>query len=400
MLDNIRTIPLVSSADLDADVHSTFARYRSSFPFVTLDTGGSIVLRHDDVARLMSDSRLQATDIAMPVQAGITEGVLYDIFAHGMLTANGEVHARRRSAISRALANQVLDRFRQHLRQAATALIDASYESGRLELASGYAAKLPILALAGLLEVPDADIPAFTRDVYAMNAFFRPNPSEDAVVDAETAALRVRNYLDALLAKAEADQSQGFLAQYLRFAEDDELSRSEVLVQIIQLIIGGTESVRTALIAQTFQLLSHPDQWRSVCADPTLVANAVAEGMRLEPGIAGVVRVSVQDIELDGWTLPAGQLVVLSAISALRDDRVFDRPDVFDMLRPNLRLARLAFGGGAHQCVAEAMGRAELEEGLLILAERLPGLELENAPAFQGHMFVRKAGECWVRWER
>jgi cytochrome P450 len=122
------------------------------------------------------------------------------------------------------------------------------------------------------------------------------------------------------------------------------------------------------------------------------------EGMRLEPGIAGVVRVSVQDIELDGWILPAGQLVVLSAMSALRDESVFDRPNVFDMSRPNLKLARLAFGGGAHACVAEAMGRAELEEGLSALTQRHPSLQLENLPAFQGHVFVRKTGECWVRW--
>lgn len=400
MLDNIRTIPIVSSVDLDADVHATFARYRPSFPFVRLDTGGYIVLRHDDVARLMNDSRLQATDIAMPVQAGVTEGVLFDIFAHGMLTANGDVHARRRSPLSRALANQVLDQFRQHVRKAAAALIDASMQTGRLELASDYAAKLPILALASLLEVPATDIADFAHNIYAMNAFFRPDPTEEAVADAETAAQWVQNYLDGLLTQAERDRSRGFLAQYLEFTEEGELTRSEVLVQIIQLIIGGTESVRTALVAQTVQMLSNPEQWRAVCSDPTLVPNAVAEGMRFEPGIAGVVRVSVQDIELDGWTLPAGQLVLLSFVSALRDERIFDRPDIFDLSRPNLKLARLAFGGGAHKCVAEAMGLAELEEGLSVLAERLPGLELETRPRFQGHMFVRKTSACWVRWDR
>ncbi|MDK1374746.1 MULTISPECIES: cytochrome P450 [unclassified Sinorhizobium] len=400
MLDSIRTVPVVASSGLDADVHATFARYRQAFPFIALDTGGYVVLRHDDVVRLMSDPRLQATEIAMPAQAGVTEGALFDIFAHGMLTANGEVHVRRRSAISGALANQVSEPFRQHLRQAAIALIDASYDSGRLELASGYAAKLPILALARLFEIPEADIPPFAQDVHAMNAFFRPDPTEDAVANAETAALRVRNYLDGLLTEAEAGRSHGFLAQYLRFAEENELARVEVLVQIIQLIIGGTESVRTALIAQAAQLLSHPEQWRAVCADPTLVTNAVAEGMRFEPGIAGVIRVSLQDIEIDGWTLPAGQPVLLSFISALRDERVFDQPNVFDISRSNLNLARLAFGGGAHKCVADAMGRAELEEGLSVLVERLPKLQLENLPAFHGHLFVRKTGECWVRWER
>jgi cytochrome P450 len=244
MLDKTRPVPVVSSLDLGANLHATFARYRRSFPFIAMEGGGYVVLRHDDVVQLMNDPRLQATEVAMPVQAGITAGVLHDIFAHGMLTANSEVHARRRSAMSRALATQVLEQFRRHLQQAATALIDASHADGRLELASGYAAKLPVLALANLLDIPGADIPLFSRDVDAMNAFFRPNPGKEAVADAETAAQRVRTYLDALLTKTEAEKSQGFLARYLRFAEQDELSRSEVLMQIIQLIIGGTESVR------------------------------------------------------------------------------------------------------------------------------------------------------------
>ncbi len=80
MLNNIRNVPVVASSDLNANLHATLARYRPAYPFVALDTGGYVVLRHDDVVRLMSDSRLQATEIAMPAQAGVTEGVLYDIF--------------------------------------------------------------------------------------------------------------------------------------------------------------------------------------------------------------------------------------------------------------------------------------------------------------------------------
>jgi cytochrome P450 len=238
--------------------------------------------------------------------------------------------------------------------------------------------------LAGLLELPDADIPDFAADVYAMNAFFRPEPTEDAVTKAETAALRVRSYLELQLAQAKDNAPHSFLAQYTSMAEG-ELTRAELLVQIVQMIIGGTESVRTALTAQTVQLLSHPEQWRSVCADPSLIAS--------------VVRVSVQDIEIGDWILPAGQLVLLSAVSALRDESVFERPDLFDISRPNLKLARLAFGGGAHRCVADALGRAELEIGLAVLVERLPRLRLENMPAFEGHMFVRNTGTCWVTWD-
>ncbi|WP_377299144.1 cytochrome P450 [Rhizobium sp. SGZ-381] len=399
MLDTLHTVPVVASSDLETDVHGTFARYRPAYPFVALDTGGYVILRHEDVSRLLLDPRLQATGTAIPAQAGMSEGALFDIFEQGMLTANADAHARRRSGLSRALAQQVSEEFRQHVRRSAAALIDAYRDGATLDLAADYAAKLPILALAGLLGVPEPDVPTFMQDIHAMDEFFRPHPTEQAVADAEQAARRLRNYLEDLVQAAENNPSEGFLSRYIRLSQEDDVTRLELLVQIVQLIIGGTESVRTGLVAQAVHLLSEPEQWQAVCEDLTLVPNAVAEGLRFEPGIAGVVRVSVEDIEIDGWVLPAGQLVLLSFMSALRDERVFERPHAFDISRSNLKLARLAFGGGAHRCVADALGRAELEEGPSALVERLPNLRLEGRPDFQGHMFVRKTTECRVSWQ-
>ena len=399
MLEKIRSVPVVTSAELENDAHEAFRRYRASYPFVALDTGGYVILRHEDVRKLIADPRLRATETAMPVQGGITEGALFDIFQHGMLTANASVHARRRSAMSRALANQLSDAFRRHVRLAAKGLLEDCYHDGRLELAAGYAAKLPVIALAGMFGIPDRDVPQFMHDIYEMNEFFRPHATAESVSKAEAAAARLQRYLGVLLTRTTAGQAEGFLSHYLKLAEEDDLSSAEVLIQIIQLIIGGTESVRTAIVAQAAGLLSSPDQWRAVCDDPALVPDAVAEALRFEPGIAGVVRVSVEDIDVDGWTLPAGQLVILSSISALRDERVFEHADSFDIFRPNLALSRLTFGGGAHRCVADALGRAELEESLAALTERLPNLSLDSAPKFYGHLFVRKSTECWITWQ-
>src|SRR5690606_2059218 len=390
-------VPIIPSAELERDAHGALRQYRASHPFAALQTGGYIVLRHEDVGRLCSDPRLQATETAVPQQGGITEGALFEIFQYGMLTANNHVHERRRSGMSRALADQVTGQFRLYVRRAAEALLEACYSEGRLELAHGYAAKLPVLALAGMLGIPDREIPSFMRDVYEMNAFFRPHATPGTISAAELAASRLQHYLEILMTRTWAGQAGGFLSHYLALADADrQLSGMEMLVQIDQLIIGGTESVRTAIVAQTASLLSNPKQWDAVCDDPALVPSAVAESLRFEPGIAGVVRVSTADIEIDGWTLPAGQLVVLSSMSALRDERVFERADNFNIFRSDLTPAQLVSGGGAHKCVADALGRAELEESLSVLTERLPNLRLNTPPVFHGHVFVRGTTECWV----
>lgn len=399
MLDKVPTVPAISPEDLEADPHGTLRRFRESHPFARMSQGGYIVLRYDDVAALARDPRLRATEVALPAQGGITQGALFDIFAHGMLTANGHVHQRRRSALSRALVEEVAQRYRLHVRRGAQGLLDATYAGGELELVGDYASRLPAMGLAGLLGIPDWDVSAFMRDVEEMNAFFRPEVTPDIVSSAETAAGRVRRYIEELAGRDHDERDNDFLPAYLDVAENEQRhSRIEALMQIVQLIIGGTESIRIAIVAQTVNLLAHPWLWNSVCADAKLVPAAVSESLRFEPGIAGLVRISTDDIVIGKRVLPAGELVVLSSMSALRDERKFERPDVFDIFREDGGLSNLAFGAGAHRCIADALGRAALEEALSALTERLPYVRLVKAPVFRGHVFVRDSSECRIAW--
>jgi len=392
-------VPTIATAEIEMSAHDAFRRYRCTHPFAALEDGGYVVLRYRDVSRLSSDARLQATETAIPAQRGISEGTLFDIFQHGMLTANGGVHERRRSAMSKTMATLALSQFRSSVRVAATALLNEHFNKRTLDLRDDFAGKLPLMALAGMLGIPEAECPAFIHNVLEMNEFFRPYATDKSIARAGQAADWLRDYLLALIDRTRAGVEDNFLSRYLAQADaDGDLSDVECLIQIIQLVIGGTESVRTAIVAQTANLLAHPDQWDAVCGNPALVRAAVSESLRFEPGIAGVVRVSTADISIDGWTLPAGQLVILSSMSALRDERVFERADRFYISRPGLSRSQLAFGGGAHRCVADAFGRAELEESLAVITERLPNLRPTYAPSFYGHVFIRRTTQFWVTW--
>ena len=94
-------VPTLSVAELEADPHGQFRFWRPRLPFVAHEAGCFLVLRAGDIERLTRDPRLRATETAYPEMRGIPQGALFDIFAHGMLTANGAVHRRRRSPFSR-----------------------------------------------------------------------------------------------------------------------------------------------------------------------------------------------------------------------------------------------------------------------------------------------------------
>src|SRR5260370_34297908 len=83
----VEDLPVLNVADLDADPHGMFRRYRAGYPFVGHETGAFLVLRHADIERLGNDSRAAASETAPPGLVCVTEGALFDFFQHGMLTA-------------------------------------------------------------------------------------------------------------------------------------------------------------------------------------------------------------------------------------------------------------------------------------------------------------------------
>ena len=93
-----------------------------------------------------------------------------------------------------------------------------------------------------------------------------------------------------------------------------------------------------------------------MCRDSRLVRGAVAEAMRFEPSVASVSRFELEDIELDGYVLDAGQFMTLSTMSAMRDEKVFEA-DTFDVFRTDRQRWHLLFGGGALRCLGEARAK-------------------------------------------
>ena len=395
-LDNF---PVLKTSDLDADPHGMFRRYRAVYPFVRRDSGGYIVLRHADVERLGKDPRTIAGETAFPEMLGVKDGALFDFFEQGMLTANGGIHRRRRAPFSRSFAARAIADLRPRLRRTSEALIDSWYADGHVEFVAQFAGQLPARIIGDLLGLPQADIPFFTGLVYQVTRFVSHSITPDEIPKSEAACRQLRDYVEKTLNDRRRTPRGDFLSHFLMNAEAaGELSPLEMVFQITQLIIGGTDTTRVAIVMQVALLLQHREQWDAVCRDPTLVSGAVAEAMRFEPSVASFVRVTTEDIEVGGAVLPTGQLAVMSTMSAARDEEVYERPDVFDIRRNDHPRLHPIFGAGAHRCIGEALARAELEESLSALTTRIPQLHLDQAPAIKGHAGIRRIDTMQISW--
>lgn len=391
-------VPTLTVAELEADPHGTFRTWRPRLPVVGHEVAGFVVLRAGDVDRLMRDARAQATETLYPKTRGIPEGRLFDIFAHGMLTANGAVHRRRRSPFTRTFATRLIEGLRPRIRASAEGLVRDWLPDGEVDLVARYTALIPAQTIADILGLPHDDIPRFTQLAYDVSRVLSFTFEPEDIPDLEAAAVALQDYVRAILDARRSAPQDDFLSRFLAEAEAaGDLTPDEVVVQLVQLIIGGTDTTRVAGAMQTALLLQHPEQWAAVRRDPGLIPAAVAESLRYEPSVGSAGRVAREAIDLDGTIVPAGSMILLSTLSALRDEAAFRDPDTFDIGRDDLPRLHPIFGGGAHRCIGEALARIELEEGLGALTRLAPGLRLTGGmPVLHGHSGIRRIGPLRV----
>jgi cytochrome P450 len=394
-------LPVLTLAELDADPHSAFRQYRKDHAVVLHETGGYFVLRFSDVDRLSKDPRFRGSGTSFPEALGISGGTIFDFFDYGMLSADGDVHRRRRAPFSRLFAARAITEMRPSIRRAAEDLIDGWYGDGEVDFFDEFAAKMPARIIADLLGLPREDIPEFTRLVYEVTKILSFGVNPDEFPGIEKAVQQLRVYVDEAFDERRRNPYGDFLSAFLAAAtEAGEMSPEEMLYQIVQLIVGGTDTTRVAIATQLALLLQHREQWTEVCRDPALVPGAVAEAMRFEPSVGGTVRVTGEDVEVDGTVIPAGQLVTFSIMSAMRDESAYRRPDTFDIHRSNQPRMHPIFGYGAHRCIGEVLARAELEESLSAITARVPQLNLDAPPEIKGHFGVRRIDAAMrVSWK-
>jgi cytochrome P450 len=94
-----------------------------------------------------------------------------------------------------------------------------------------------------------------------------------------------------------------------------------------------------------------------------------------------VPRVAIEDVDVRGYPVRAGEALYLLAGGANRDPAVFEHPDTFDITRANAR-EHISFGTGVHACLGAALARMELHIGLQSLFECFPQLTLAGEPTF------------------
>ncbi len=372
---SLAELPTLDLSDpaLWQDIHRPLAAAREQSTVVATRDGLPTVLRHAEVEAVLKDPRFVAADLF--AMSGITSGPVWEWWQRVMFSQDPPAHTRIRSLVSRAFTPRAVEARRPAIRARADEILLPALEGGALDAQGDLGHRLPLMVVSDLLGVPDEDREVFGEWTKTLGLAFLSIADVQVRALVAEALASLDAYVGGLIADRRRRPGDDMLSRLIEAEEEgDRLSPEELVALVENLLFAGHDTTRGALAAMVVLFAEHPDQYRLVVDDPSLVPGAVEEVIRHEAITFGTARLASTDCEVGGVAVPAGTPVSLCLTSACRDPRRYPDPDRFDVRRDDARSP--AFGAGIHYCLGAALAKAELEEALSVLVERAPTLDL------------------------
>ncbi|AFC51827.1 MULTISPECIES: cytochrome P450 [Mycobacterium avium complex (MAC)] len=311
----------------------------------------------------------------------------------GFLFLDPPDHTRLRKLVSKAFAPRVVSALQPDIRSLVDGLLDRVAEKGQFEVVEDFAYPLPVAVICRLLGVPLEDEPQFSRASALLAQALDPF-STITGVPAEVANERqqagtwLRDYFHGLIDKRRSRPGEDLLSGLIAVEESgDQLTEEEIVSTCNLLLIAGHETTVNLIGNAVLAVLRNPGQWAALGADADRAPAIVEETLRYDPPVQLAGRIALADMVIGGVEVPAGDVMMLLLAGANRDPAEYDRPDVFDPDRKNLR--HLGFGRGAHYCLGAPLARLEASVALAAVAARFPNARLDGEPQYKTNVTLR-----------
>ncbi|MGW7569190.1 cytochrome P450 [Streptomyces tendae] len=327
-----------------------------------------LATRYDDVKAITNDPRFGRAEVTT---RQITRLAPHFKPRPGSLAfADQPDHNRLRRAVAGAFTVGATKRLRPRAQEILDGLVDGILAEGPpADLVERVLEPFPIAVVSEVMGVPAADrerVHSWTRQIISTSG---------GAEAAERAKQGLYGWITETV-RARAGSEGGDVYSMLGAAVGrGEVGETEAVGLAGPLQIGG-EAVTHNVGQMLYLLLTRPELMARMRERPEARGTALDELLRWisHRTSVGLARIALEDVEVHGTRIAAGDPVYVSYLAANRDPDVFPDPDRIDLDRePN---PHLAYGNGHHFCTGAVLARMQTELLVDTLLERLPGLRL------------------------
>ncbi|WP_330455671.1 cytochrome P450 [Streptomyces sp. NBC_00820] len=339
------------------------------------DADAWLITGFDAVKRVTTDQRLSRAGIIEHDYPRLTPE---PIVSPESINVMDPPHSSRvRQLASQAFTQQQADGMRHRIVRLTDHLLDEMEKQGPpADLVEHLSNTLPQQTVMDLLGVPREDWPRMQEYVRRLLIVGAGSKAAAAKAKADLTA-----YFAELVEERRHTPGPDLISLMAEARDgDDCLNDRELAVMALTLALSGQDTATCQISNIVYLLLTRPelaDYLRSRTDDLTDVLSEMLRYIPFRKGV-GIPRVALEDVELDGADIRAGDFVHVSYLAANRDPEHYPNPNVIDVDRPNR--PHMTFGWGGHRCIAVPLAMAELEVAIGRLLERFPELQLAVPP--------------------
>jgi cytochrome P450 len=371
--------------------YPAFATLRRFAPVYEVESLGlRIISRYDDVVAALRDTESFSSTIIDAAFSGDYTPVPGS-GDNDMMAKDPPDHTRLRRLVNRAFTPKAVANMRTDIDAFVADAIARVRDEPEWDFVEEIGKALPVNIFFNMLGVePDmyGQARKWSDDLMAASRFTVgrqiPTPEQDAYT--RQAMKDYGDYLQHLVSLRREQPGEDLVSGLVQAADEGEkLTHLEVLSMIHLLIGAGTESTQKLISNTLLAFLNHPEQYRMVREDRSLIPNAVQEVLRYDGPAIFMARITTRDVEMAGTVIPAQSPCMVSFASANHDESKFPDPEQFDITRDTS--GTVAFGHGVHRCLGAPLATLEGTVVLEHLLDNFKGFEWDPSRVVRDDSF-------------
>ena len=381
-------------------VYDWFEEMRTTQP-VWLDESSGCwhVFKYTDVQTVITDYTRFSSERrrpGVPLRTGANAEGSQPRGGRSIIAMDPPQHRQYRNLVSHAFTPRAIERLRGRVASITQELLDQARSTGQMDFATEIAYPLPTIVIAEMLGVPTSDRPLFKRwaDVLLRQQLsdaeaFRPQEEQRNNPDIQRFTRtfeEMSDYFKYMLEERKRTPREDMMSELLAAEVDGEhLSMGDTISFCIILLLAGHVTT-TNLLSQAIRCFDeHPASLALVRRQPELMPGAIEEILRFASPVWRLVRLTREEVNISGVTIPKDKMIFTWLASANRDPEQFTEPERFDITRTPNR--HVAFGHGIHFCIGAPLSRMEASVALPMIFKQLPNLRVgrdEPPELFEG----------------
>lgn len=391
------------------DPYAFYGPLREQAPvFYSENLGYWIVTRYDDVKECFRDQSRFSAAITLNQLKPLSQQAITAIVEGGavpglaLVNEDPPVHSERRRRLMPAFTPQKIKALESRIREYCKAYVDRFVTRGYADLVADFTWEIPALVIFNFTGVPNEEVEICKSYATSYALFNWGFPSDEDQLRLSARLAEYWRYAKMHVERLRKNLGEDFISEMIRGQlEDPKLFDDNYLVWMMMNFTFAGHETTTAASANMFRsLLENRSQWDEICADSSLIPNAVEECLRYASSVIAWRRLTKAPVDIGGVSVPADAKLLILSGSANHDERHFVSGDELDIHRKTAS-QHVSFGFGAHLCMGAPLARLEMKIMLEEVSRRLPHMRLVAGQSFvfSANTSFRGPKKVLVSWD-